>query len=222
MQYLMNGIKHLFPSLPVEPQNCISTFAGIRPVLSKKNKPPSEESREHVVWVDNGLITITGGKLTTFRLLARDALTAAAPFLESFTPSPPEIPVFSSFATKKRYQTNLNSAAWRRLYGRYGSRTEKLVREAGNAKNLEPIPGTRTLWAELPFSARYEQIRHLDDLLLRRVRIGLLTEHGGKAYIPKIQALCEPVLPWTPKQWEIEIERYLQIWEKAHGLPSGG
>ena len=54
---------------------------GIRPVLSKGNKPPSKESREYIVWVKQGLVTVTGGKLTTFRSLAKDALTAAMPYL---------------------------------------------------------------------------------------------------------------------------------------------
>ncbi|MDO9516234.1 MAG: hypothetical protein Q7J01_09075 [Syntrophales bacterium] len=55
------------------------------------------------------------------------------------------------------------------------------------AADLTPIPGTLTLWAELPFVARREQVRHLPDLLLRRrVRIGLLTPGGAKAYIERV------------------------------------
>jgi glycerol-3-phosphate dehydrogenase len=65
----------------VSAKDCIATIAGIRPVLSNGKCDPSEESREHVVWVDKGLVTITGGKLTTFRKLAVDALKAARPFL---------------------------------------------------------------------------------------------------------------------------------------------
>ena len=56
----------------------LSTWAGVRPVIgSKKSKDPSKERRDHAVWSDNGLITVSGGKLTTFRLIALDVLAAA-------------------------------------------------------------------------------------------------------------------------------------------------
>lgn len=64
--YLMECLGAFFPSLRISPTDCLSTFAGIRPVLSEGKLDPSKESREHVVWVDNGMVTVTGGKLTTF------------------------------------------------------------------------------------------------------------------------------------------------------------
>ena len=81
VNYLMEGIQAIFPSLNISLENCMAAFAGVRPVLSEDDRPPSEESREHVVWVDRGLVTVTGGKLTTFRRLAWDAIKAAKPFL---------------------------------------------------------------------------------------------------------------------------------------------
>ncbi|MBN2396958.1 MAG: FAD-dependent oxidoreductase, partial [Deltaproteobacteria bacterium] len=84
---------------------------------------------------------------------------------------------------------------------------------------LTLIPGTLTLWAELPFVARREQIRHLADLLLRRVRIGLLTPGGGKTYIKRIQKLCESSLPWDRRRWKQEIGDYLELWDRACSIP---
>jgi glycerol-3-phosphate dehydrogenase len=85
--------------------------------------------------------------------------------------------------------------------------------------DLSPIPGTDTLWAELPFVAKTEQIRHLDDLLLRRVRIGLLTPYGGKAYLKRIRKLCRDVLPWDKQRWKKEVKSYLDLWIQSHALP---
>jgi hypothetical protein len=62
-------------------------------------------------------------------------------------------------------------------------------------------------------------VRHLSDLLLRRVRIGLLTPRGGKAYFRRIQKLCKPVLPWSRKQWKQEIKMYIDQWKYAYSLP---
>ena len=63
-------------------------------------------------------------------------------------------------------------------------------------KILRDLTGTHTIRAELPYVAQNEQIRHLTDLLLRRVRIGSLTPEGGKAYLKRIRKLCQNVLPW--------------------------
>ena len=217
--YLMKGIQAIFPSLDISPADCMCAFAGIRPVLSEGKLKPSEESREHVVWVDRGLVTVTGGKLTTFRRLALDALKAAKPFLAPDKMEDRKAPVFNEVQLTPAQEYGLSPETWRRLYGRYGSAADTIVKTA-RADDLTPIAGTHTLWAELPYVAQNEQIRHLGDLLLRRVRIGLLTPNGGKAYLKRIQKLCKKALPWDRRRWKEEIDIYLVQWNHAHALPS--
>jgi glycerol-3-phosphate dehydrogenase len=184
--YLMEGIQAIFPSLNISLADCLCAFAGIRPVLSEGKLKPSDESREHAVWVDQGLVTVTGGKLTTFRRLALDALKAVKPFLPPDKMADRKAPVFS---------------------------------KVQQLPALEYGAGTHTLWAELPYVAQNEKIRHLGDLMLRRVRIGLLTPQGGKAYLNRIQRLCKKVLPWDRRRWKEEINLYLAQWNHAHALP---
>jgi glycerol-3-phosphate dehydrogenase len=216
--YLMQGIQTMFPSLDLSLQKCLCTFAGVRPVLSNGKLKPSEESREHVVWINDGLITVTGGKLTTFRRLAMDALKATKPYLPSNTKIDRKAPAFDEVPDKPLLGYGLTPQIWRRLYGRYGSAAEILVRKA-KRKDLTIIPGTHTIWAELPYAARNEHIRHLSDLLLRRVRIGLLTPEGGKAYLKRIRKLCMNALPWDRRRWKEETKSYLDHWLHAHALP---
>jgi len=216
--YLMEGIQAIFPSLNISLADCLCAFAGIRPVLSEGKLKPSDESREHVVWVDQGLVTVTGGKLTTFRRLALDALKAVKPFLPPDRMADRKEPVFSKVQQLPALEYGLSLEAWRRLYGRYGSAADTIVKTA-KASDLTTIPGTHTLWAELPYVAQKEKIRHLGDLMLRRVRIGLLTPHGGKAYLKRIQRLCKKVLPWDRRRWKKEINLYLAQWNHAHALP---
>ena len=216
--YLMEGIQAIFPSLNISLADCLCAFAGIRPVLSDGKLKPSEESREHIVWVDHGLITATGGKLTTFRRLALDALKAAKPFLPPDKMADRKAPVFNKVQQLPALEYGLSPETWRRLYGRYGSGADTIVRTA-KAKDLTTIAGTHTLWAELPYVAQNEQIRHLGDLLLRRVRIGLLTPNGGKTYLKRIQRLCKKALPWDRRRWKEEIDIYLAQWNHAHALP---
>jgi glycerol-3-phosphate dehydrogenase len=216
--YLLEGLNTIFPSLEISLNDCISTFAGVRPVISEGRLSPSEESREHVVWVDKGLVTVTGGKLTTFRRLAWDALKAARPFLPSEKLPDKQKPIFSRPPDKPPSRFGLADTVWHRLYGRYGQGAEAMV-QAAAPRDLELIPGTHTLWAELPFVAANEWVRHLSDLLLRRVRIGLLTAQGGKEHLKRIRSLCRPALPWDNKRWKEEIAMYLELWKHSHALP---
>ncbi len=219
ISYLMKGLKAIFPSLDISLADCLAAFAGVRPVLSEGKQPPSAESREHVVWVNHGLITVTGGKLTTFRRLALDALKAARPYLPALKLPDRRDSVFSPVPEKPERDYGLSQQTWRRLYGRYGEDADTFVLMAA-PEDLTAVPGTYTLWAELPFAAKNEQVRHLDDLLLRRVRIGLLTPYGGKAYLRRIRSLCKDSLSWDKHRWKEEIYRYLDIWIHAHALPA--
>jgi glycerol-3-phosphate dehydrogenase len=216
--YLMEGLHTIFPSLDISLDDCLSTIAGVRPVLSEGKLEPSQESREHVVWVDKGLVTITGGKLTTFRILAFDALKAAKPFLPPVELPDADKPGFTQSSMIAKQDMGLPPETWSNLFGRYGESANDLIREAA-LQDLKTIPGTRTLWAELPYVAKNEKVRHLTDLLLRRVRIGLLTPHGGREHLGRVRKLVAPVLPWDRKRWKKEISDYLDQWEYAHSVP---
>jgi glycerol-3-phosphate dehydrogenase len=218
VNYLMQGLEAIFPALSISLEDCIAAFAGVRPVLSEDDRPPSEESREHVVWIDKGLVTVTGGKLTTFRRLAWDALRAARPFLADVQLPDKRESIFTKVPDHPHTDYDLPELTWRRLYGRYGLAADTIVKTAA-PEDLNEIPGTHTIWAELPFVAHNERVRHLDDLLLRRVRIGLLTPQGGKAYLKRIRKLCRDALPWDKRRWKKEIKNYLTLWHQSHALP---
>ena len=216
--YLLEGLQALFPALDVSARDCIATIAGVRPVLSEGKRDPSEESREHVVWVDKGLVTITGGKLTTFRHLAHDALKAAKPFLEAEAALDEDAPVFAPVQPRPKSPAPVSEDQWASLVGRYGDAAAKIVAEASPA-TLGAVPNTNTLWSEIVHAASREKIVHLSDLLLRRVRIGLLTDQGGRAHLDRIRHLCAPQLNWDAARWRKEIRNYREVWQFAHGMP---
>jgi len=218
IEYLMKGLTVFFPSLHISLNDCISSFAGVRPVLSEGRLDPSKESREHVVWEDKGLVTVTGGKLTTFRKLAWDALKTIKPYLPVTELYGESKPVFSPAPEILDEDFRITAPGWQRLCGRYGESAKDLVCYA-DERDLVPIPGTQTLWAEIPFVARFEKVRHLSDLLLRRVRIGLLTPRGGADHLDRIERLCSTVLPWSKSQWIEEKISYLNQWKAHYGIP---
>lgn len=216
--YLLEGAVKMFPGLELSEKDVIATWAGVRPVLSEGGKDPSKESREHVVWTDKGLVTVTGGKLTTFRLLALDALKAAAPFMERLVNMKSSEPVFAKAPAMPENVRGLSLLVWRRLFGRYGKGALSLVSDAPSA-DLENIPGTNTVFAEIPYAAKNENVQHLTDLLLRRVRMGFTMPEGGAEHLPRIKELVSPHLDWDEARWESEIILYKETWKKAHSAP---
>jgi glycerol-3-phosphate dehydrogenase len=216
--YLMEGIRFIMPDLPLKKSDAIATIAGVRPVLSTGRKAASQESREHVVWKNNGLVTVTGGKLTTFRLLARDALKEAGEYLPSRSLPPDREPVFISPRQRKALPAAIAPDTRRRLYGRYGQQADPILDYCLENK-AGTIPETNILWGEVVHAAGNEQVRRLTDLLLRRVRLGLVAKDGGSAHLEKIGALCRPSLGWDEARWETEKAHYLETWRKYYGPP---
>jgi glycerol-3-phosphate dehydrogenase len=216
--YLMAAVEAEFPSLNLTLDDVTATFAGVRPVIGSGKADPSQESRDHVVWNENGLLTVTGGKLTTFRLIARDALNAARHRLPELPNLPADQPVLDKIDLPLPGNCPLSPAAWRRLLGRYGAEAPALV-AAAQPGELEAIPGTPTLWAELRHAARAENVVHLEDLLLRRVRIGLLLPEGGADILARIREICQPELGWDDARWQAEEQSYLELKHACYNLP---
>jgi glycerol-3-phosphate dehydrogenase len=216
--YLMAAVEAQFPSLRLTLDDVLSTFAGVRPVIGTGKVDPSKESRDHVVWEENGLLTVTGGKLTTFRLIALDALKAVRHRLPELPPIDDKVPVLNQVDVDLPGTGHLDEAVRRRLLGRYGTDAPALVATAKPGE-LEPVSGTQTLWAELRWGARAEGGVRLDDLLLRRLRLGLLLPRGGEALLGRIQELVQPELGWTKARWMEEASRYRALIERAYQPP---
>jgi glycerol-3-phosphate dehydrogenase len=217
--YLMAAVEAQFPSLQLGLDDVISTFSGIRPVIGTGKEDPSKESRDYVVWEEEGLLTVTGGKLTTFRMIALDALKAVDRRLPDLPPMDDQVPVLNPVDVDLPANGHLDEAVRRRLLGHYAADAPALV-QAAKAGELEAIPGTQTLWAELRWAARAEAVVHLDDLLLRRVRLGHLLPQGGKSLLPEIRAICQPELGWDDARWQAEETAYLDLWRRCYSLPS--
>ncbi|MBF0239285.1 MAG: FAD-dependent oxidoreductase [SAR324 cluster bacterium] len=218
VDYLMEAVHYAFPQMNITSKDCLATLAGVRPVLSEGKANPSEESREHLIWVDKGLVTVTGGKLTTFRKLAVDTLKEALEFLP--VKQMDEGDIFDQKNNPEPKPSTLTDKQWKKLKGRYGLKVKELIAMSSLAE-LTQIPGTETLWAELRYTAKNEQIRHLSDLLLRRVRLGLLLPEGGKNILDRVRELCGSVLEWDEERWQKEINAYQDLWQQSYSMPQG-
>lgn len=218
LDYLLAACTQQFPGAEVTANDVLSTWSGVRPVVGSagaRHDKPSNETREHVLWQEPGCVTLAGGKLTTFRPQAIEVLKACAamlerPFVDDAAPVFAAVPALAI--------PELSSHQWRRLAGRHGRelpRLAQLIKKIGHAT----VGPTDTLWAELAYAGEAEMILHLDDLLLRRTRLGLLLPRGGEEYFTAIRQLCQPRLGWSDAHWQQEEQRYRALWQRHHGLP---
>lgn len=223
VDYLLEALHWAFPSLLLSADDVLSSYAGVRPVVSSEpGKDPSKETRDHIVLDEQGLITVTGGKLTTFRAIALDALRHVAqrvPGLVLDTHAAASI--FASVAPGPALQS-LPAPQQQRLIGRHGAHAEELVATARPGE-LQAVPGTAVLWAELRWAACHEAVRHLDDLLLRRTRLGLLCRGGAADLLQPtglLRAIVQDALAWDDAQWAHECARYLDLIARCYSLPA--
>jgi glycerol-3-phosphate dehydrogenase len=216
-EYLMGALRFVFPEQEFDFKDVMSTFSGLRPVVNTGKADPSKESREHAIWDENGLLTVSGGKLTTFRIMARDAFKAAKKYLGhvDFDVNTPVLEAYPAEAELRLADSNLSPAQQLRLLARYGIESIPLFTSTSSHDSIRNTP---YLWEELRQAARAEGVIHLDDLLLRRVRLGLLAPNGGIDLLAQIRSIVQPELGWDDVRWEREAKEYTDLWHGSYQL----
>jgi glycerol-3-phosphate dehydrogenase len=207
-EYLMAALRYQFPSLALKASDAIAAYAGVRPVVASGKDDPSAESRESAMWSSRGLVNISGGKLTTFRVTARAVLAEAARQQPGLMPMV-DAPVFAPALP----------GVDRRLQGRLGAAAAQRLLQEAVVDERQAVADTPYLWAELRWAARHERVRHLGDLLLRRTRLGLLMARGGEAIFERVGAICREELGWDLARWQQELVQYREYWQRQHAPP---
>jgi glycerol-3-phosphate dehydrogenase len=220
IDYLLDQVNRVLRH-PLSHEDVEGVYAGLRPLLSGESDATSTLSREHAVATTApGLVTIAGGKYTTYRVMAKDAVDLAARALpgrvpESVTDRTPLVGAVGYFALRNRSHelaaaSGLHVVRIENLLGRYGSLTEELLAMVADDPTLgEPIPGAEDhLRVEAVYAASHEGALHLDDMLTRRTRISIETFDRGLAAAPHVARLMAPVLGWDEQRIAREIEHY--------------
>ncbi len=213
VDYLLQAVNDQFRDAHVGEADVCSSYAGVRPVLDDGQAQASQATRDHLACDEGGLITLTGGKLTTFRRMAHDALRLVGQRLGQPYRAD-DAPVFTPARTAPAW----DAATTVRLAARYGQWAQDWV-GAADAALLQCVPGTPTRWVELQVGARQEAVCHLDDLLLRRTRLGLQLPQGGLQHEARIRALVQGPLGWNDERWTQECQRYQAIIQAHYSLP---
>lgn len=228
--YLTRSVKHYFPTAELDyEETLLSTYAGIRPLVKEKGKSESEVSRKHVIFFnDQGLLTIAGGKLTTWRQMAEDLFQRVD-----------ERDIFKNISrekgfSKQMYKIALTENEWKselkkskveldndiahHLYQQYGRGALEILNLIEEDESLKEriIPENDFIKAEILYSLRYELTTHLIDVFLRRTEMSLFIDHNKAEEAAQVVAdIMGEEYDWTEDQKDSEIQTYLEYINKC-------
>ncbi|GAB2605233.1 FAD-dependent oxidoreductase [Paractinoplanes abujensis] len=220
IDYLLEHVNSVL-STPLSRTDVQGVYAGLRPLLSGESEATSQLSREHMVGSPvPGLVVVAGGKYTTYRVMAKDAVDACVHGLgRSVPPSCTDrVPLlgadgYPALWNQRRVlasRSGLHVARVEHLLGRYGSLVHEVLGLIEADKSLgQALTGADDyLRAEVVYAAGHEGARHLEDVLTRRTRISIETFDRGTECAQETADLMAGVLGWTAEQTAREVENY--------------
>jgi glycerol-3-phosphate dehydrogenase len=220
IDYLLDTVNTALAT-PLSDSDIEGVYAGLRPLLAGESEETSRLSREHAVArVAPGLVAIAGGKYTTYRVMAADAVDAAVPDLPGrVAPSITEkVPLLGADgyhalvnqADALAAQHGLHPYRLRRLLDRYGSAVHPVLAIAAQRRDLlAPLCAAPDyLRVEVVHAASHEGALHLEDVLTRRTRISIEYPHRGEACAVDVAELMGEVLGWSAAARHREVQIY--------------
>ena len=238
IDYILDHVNEVLLQ-PLTDDDIVGVYVGLRPLLAPADSDAHSTttlSREHqVAHPVPGLVTVAGGKYTTYRVMAVDTIDEAATDLPLVVPVSvtEDVPLLG--ATGYRATRNREAAlaarfdvpreAVSRMVGRYGDLVEEVLEPTlADTTLTKAVPGApQYLMAEMRYGVTHEGALHLDDLLARRTRISVDTPHRGVESAPAVAALVAPLLGWSAEQEQEEVTAYLQRVEReraSQALPT--
>ncbi|MGM0928785.1 MAG: glycerol-3-phosphate dehydrogenase/oxidase [Actinomycetota bacterium] len=221
IDYLLERVNQVLQR-PLTREDVEGVYAGLRPLLAGENDSTAKLSREHVVAHPvPGLVVVAGGKYTTYRVMAKDAVDEAARALDERVPPSctDTIPLLGASGFKAAWnkrsrtadRTGIHVARVEHLLNRFGSMAGDVLDIITERPELaEPLPGADDyLAAEVVYATTHEGARHIHDVLTRRTRISIEAWDRGVSAAPVVASLMAPILAWSEEQVEREVRHYL-------------
>jgi glycerol-3-phosphate dehydrogenase len=222
IDYLLTQVNKVL-AVPLTREDVEGVYAGLRPLLAGESEQTSKLSREHLVGHSvPGLVVIAGGKWTTYRVMAKDAIDAAVDALDGKIPASTTADI--ALLGAEGYQAAWNKRAKiarafgvhkvriEHLLNRYGVMTDEILDLIQARPELqEPLPGADDyIAAEVVYAATHEGALHLEDVLARRTRISIEAWDRGVSAAPVAASLMAGVLGWDAAREEREVALYLK------------
>ena len=211
VEYLLRALNFAIEE-PVTKDDVIATWAGLRPLLrSAATERTADLSRRHGVRVStSGVITITGGKLTTYRRMAADTVDQASRVLKRRTRSrTKKVAIIGAEGYEAPAET-MEPSVHEHLSGRYGTESQAVLDLVAEDPDLGEalVPGLPYLRAEAVYAVRHEMARTLDDILSRRTRARLLARDASAGAAESVALLIGPELGWDADESARQVDAY--------------
>jgi glycerol-3-phosphate dehydrogenase len=229
--YLLRSANAAFPDARLTTNDVISGWAGLRPLLRHDQGNPSQVSREHFIEESaHGLVSIVGGKLTTYRLMARDVVDRVAKRLKQLDGRPvaPHAPTGDE-ALPGGETTDLEvlvdaarargapEATARHLVANYGSEAAAVLNLVDRDRALgQPIvAGRPEIWAEIDYAVEREMALRVQDVLIRRLHLFYETRDQGQSVAGAVATRMKKLLGWDETREAEELRDYGQMLERG-------
>ncbi|MCU1638111.1 MAG: glycerol-3-phosphate dehydrogenase [Microbacteriaceae bacterium] len=222
IDYILEHVNSVL-AVPLTRDDVEGVYAGLRPLLAGESDQTSKLSREHLVaHAVPGLVVVAGGKWTTYRIMAKDAIDEAVAALDANVPlsTTEDIALLGAegyqAAWNKRAKIarafGVHKVRIEHLLNRYGTMTDELLDLIRANPDLgEPLPGADDyLGAEVVYAASHESALHLEDVLARRTRISIEAWDRGVSAAPVAARLMADVLGWDEERTNGEVANYLK------------
>lgn len=207
----------------------VGAYTGLRPLVGSPGAGSTVAvSREHKVRrEDSGLARVSGGKYTTYRVMAEDAVDTTLG--EGVAPSgTAELPLVGAaprdalgrLTDRLARETGLSRDITRQLVDRHGTEAEAVIVLGRELDLVRPLgPGIPQLEAEVAWAARHELARSLDDILSRRMRLSMLLPDRGASIAPRVDAIAGAELGWDAGATDVRVADYLAGARREYDVP---
>ena len=235
--YLLRSANARFPDARLAPRDVVATWAGLRPLLAPpadRDLSTSQVSREHrVVEAPSGLITIAGGKLTTYRVMGRDVVDRVAQRLRALDGRPlPRRPATDHLPlpggetgdldvlVEALRAREISETLARHLVRHYGSEAAGVLNLVDGDRSLGKaiLPGRPEIWAEVVHTVEREMAVRLTDLLVRRLHLFYEDPAHGTGAAPAVAARMAQLLNWDRSRQEEEVAAYAAEVKRARAF----
>lgn len=234
VDYLLDVANHAFPAAALGVDDVVSTFAGLRPLVATAAHSTSATSREHDIFIEpDGILTVVGGKLTTFRRMAQESVDKAIEYLRDHGyegalgscvtatralpgggAAPPSLGEIELAPDVERHLRQTYGARARDVLATMATNTRSSA-EAPPALAARIDPALPYLWGEIVFAARHERVTELEDVMCRRLPLFRDAWDQGVAAAPTVSLVLGDEVGWDAARRAQSLERYRDLVTRA-------
>ena len=229
--YLLRSANAAFPDAHLTTNDVVSAWAGLRPLLRQDRGSPSQVSREHYIEESaHGLVSIVGGKLTTYRVMARDVVDRVAKRLHELDgravaprprtdrePLPGGETADLDVLVEAARARGASEQTARHLVASYGSEAAAVLNLVDRERSLGApiIAGRPEIWAEVTYAVERELAERVQDVLIRRLHLFYETRDQAHPVVASVASRMKKLLGWDETREAEELRDYFQIVERG-------